>query len=135
MRRMSVRSFLAAVAGACVLVVWAQPASADTQSWCHAVISVNTKYGTMKNKRFLPATSVPAGAWKKVIDATLAGQSRFIAATPASILTAVKHEVAWFAKVRANNYQLTTSPAPLTAAEIKKIAAFEKSQCGISFAT
>jgi hypothetical protein len=132
---MTMRPFLAVVAAVCVLVAWAQPASADTQSWCHAVISVNTKYGTMKNKRFLPPTSIPAGAWKKVIDATLAGQSRWIAMTPASILTAVKHEVAWFAKVRANHYLQTTSPAPMTAADIHKIAAFEKTQCGISFSS
>ena len=130
------RPFLAAAAAAaCVLVAWVQPASADTQSWCHAVISVNTKYGTMKNKRFVAPTLVPAGAWKKVIDATLAGQSKFIAATPAAILTAVKHEVAWFAKVRANHYVLTTSPAPMTVADVRKISAFEKTQCGISFAS
>jgi hypothetical protein len=105
----------------------------DTKSWCTAVIQVNTEYGTMKNKRFLPPGQVPVSAWKKVIDATLAGQSEYIARTPAEIKTAVKHQVAWFAKVKANHYSLKTSPAPMTIADVQKIAAFEKTKCGITF--
>ena len=32
--------------------------AADTKSWCAAVIATNTKYGTMKNKTFLPIDKV-----------------------------------------------------------------------------
>ncbi len=43
------------------------------KAWCDAVIQVNTKYGTMNNKRFLPNSQVPLSAWKKVVDAAVAG--------------------------------------------------------------
>ena len=62
---------------------------ADTKSWCAAVIATNTKYGVMKNKTFIPIDKVSPTAWKNVVDAAVAGRSRFIALAPASIKTAV----------------------------------------------
>lgn len=133
---MTMRTLLALVLVAGVLVTAVQPADArttDTKAWCAAVIQVNTKYGTMKNKRFLPPGQVPLNAWKKVIDATLARRAQYVALAPAAIKTAVKHQVAWFAKVKANHYLLTTSPAPMTIADVHQIADFEKTKCGITF--
>jgi hypothetical protein len=113
--------------------VGARPA--DTKGWCAAVIQTNTKYGTMKHKQFLPPGQVPLSSWKKVIDATLARQSQYIAIAPAPLKTAIKHQVAWFARVKANHYSLKTPLAPMTVADARKISAFEKAKCGITFAT
>ena len=132
---MSMRMFLALVVTLCAFAVSVQPAAADTKGWCNAVISVNTKYGTMKNKRFLFPTQVPPSSWKKVIDTTLANQNQYIALAPGSIKTAVKHQVAWFKKVKANHYNLRTPLAPMTIAEVHAIANFEKTKCGITFST
>jgi hypothetical protein len=108
--------------------------AADTQSWCAAVIATNTKYGTMKNKTFISIDKVSPTAWKNVVDAAVAGRRRFIALAPASIKTAVTHEMAYFVHLKANHYSQSTPLAPWTLAEVKKITNFEKTQCGIKFA-
>lgn len=107
--------------------------AADTKSWCAAVIETNTKYGTMKNKTFLSVRNVPLSAWKKVVDAAVAGRSRFIALAPSSIKTAVAHEMAYFAHIKANHYSQTTPLTPWTVAEVTMITNFEKTKCGIKF--
>ena len=107
--------------------------AADTRAWCKAVIDTNTKAGTMKNKRFLPVSSVPPSAWKKVVDAAVANRSRYLAIAPSEIRTAVKHQLAWFARVKANKYAPNTPLAPLTIADIRLITNFERTRCGITF--
>ena len=108
--------------------------AADTRSWCAAVIATNTKYGTMKNKTFIATDKLSPTAWKNVVDAAVAGRKRFIALAPASIKTAVTHEMAYFVHLKANHYAQSTPLAPWTLAEVKKITNFEKTQCGIKFA-
>ncbi len=108
--------------------------AADTRSWCAAVIATNTKYGTMKNKTFISTDKISPTTWKNVVDAAVAGRSRFIALAPASIKTAVTHEMAYFVHLKANHYAQSTPLAPWTLAEVKKITNFEKTQCGIKFA-
>ena len=108
--------------------------AADTKSWCAAVIATNTKYGTMKNKTFISIDKLSPTAWKNVVDAAVAGRSRFIALAPASIKKAVTHEMAYFVHLKANHYAQSTPFAPWTLAEVKKITNFEKTQCGIKFA-
>jgi hypothetical protein len=107
--------------------------AADTRAWCKAVIDTNTKAGTMKNKRFLPVSSVPPSAWKKVVDAAVAGGDRFIALAPNSIRTAVKHEIEWFKRIKANHYSTTTPLGSWTVAEVRQITNFERTKCGITF--
>jgi hypothetical protein len=107
--------------------------AADAKSWCAAVIATNTKLGTMKNKTFISTAKVSPTAWKNVVDAAVAGRSRFIALAPSSIKTAVAHEMAYFAHIKANHYAKTTPLAPWTIAEVNKITNFEKTQCGIKF--
>ena len=63
----------------------------------------------------------------------MTGRSRFIALAPASIKTAVTHQMAYFVHLKANHYSQWTPVAPWTLAEVKKIANFEKTQCGIKF--
>jgi hypothetical protein len=107
--------------------------AADARSWCAAVIATNTKYGTMKNKTFVSTAKLSPTAWKNVVDAAVAGRSRFIALAPSSIKTAVAHEMAYFSHIKANHYAQSTPLAPWTLAEVKKITNFEKTQCGIKF--
>ena len=105
--------------------------AADTQSWCAAVIAINTKYGAMKDKTFIASRT--AFRFKDFVDATVAGRSRFIALAPASIKTAVTHQMAYFVRLKANHYSERTPVAPWTLAEVKKIVNFEKTQCGIKW--
>jgi len=105
--------------------------AADAQSWCAAVIAISTKYGGMKNKTI--TTSRAAFKFKDFVDATVAGRSRFIALAPASIKTAVTHQMAYFVRLKANHYSERTPVAPWTLAEVKKIVNFEKTQCGIKW--
>ena len=130
----AVLALVAALGGTATAASSSSTRAADTKAWCNAVISVNTKYGTMKNKRYLPVDKVPLSAWKGVIDSAVAGRSRWLAITPASIKTAVTHELAWFAHVKANHYNLGGTPtAPYTAADAKKITGFQAKYCGIKY--
>jgi hypothetical protein len=104
----------------------------DTKAWCKAVIDTNTKYGTMRNKRFLSPLRVPLSAWKKVIDVAVANGDHFVAIAPSEIKTAVRHQIAWFKKVKANHYAQTTALAPMTLADVKAISNFERTKCGIT---
>jgi hypothetical protein len=72
-------------------------------------------------------------AWKKVVDAAVAGRSHYLTLAPSSIKTAVKHQLAWFANVKANHYSLRTPIAPMTIGDVKKITEFERTKCGIKF--
>ena len=107
----------------------------DTKSWCKAVIDANTRAGTMKNKRFLAPAKITPVMWKKVVDAAVANGDKYIALAPSSIKTAVTHQIAYFKHIKANHYSKTTPLAPMTLADVKKITNFERTQCGITFAT
>ena len=64
------------------------------------------------------------------------GRERFIALAPSSIRTAVKHEIAWFRRIKANpHYSNQTPLGSFSLSDNKKIANFEKTQCGITFST
>lgn len=130
-----VRVLLVLVFVACVGAVSVEPVSAGNgKRWCAAVIQVNTKYGTMRNKRYFLPSQVSPSAWKHVVDATLAGRRRYISLAPNSIKTAVKHQVAWYVKVRAHHYSRSTPYSPLTFADIKNLTNFQVTECGITFA-
>jgi len=108
--------------------------SSDAKQWCALVIKLNTKYGTMKNKRYLPEAMVSPQAWKRVIDAAVTQRSRLLAVTPKSIKTAMTHELDWFARVKKNNYNRVTTPlGSFTIADITKLTNFQRTQCGIIF--
>lgn len=127
---------LAAIATAFAVSVQAVGArTTDTKGWCNAVIQTNTKAGTMKNKRFLLPGQYPPSAWKKVVDAAVANRDRYLALAPAEIKIPVKHQLAWFAKIKANHYKFPASSAPMTVADVKAITNFEKTKCGIKFGT
>ena len=87
----------------------------------------------MRNKRFLPTAAVPASAWKKVVDVAVASGDRFIALAPSSIRTAVRHEIEWFRRIKANHYSSATPLGSWRVSEVKQITNFEKTRCGISF--
>ena len=107
----------------------------SAKAWCALVIKINTKYGTMRNKRYLPEGQVPASAWEGVVDAAVAERSRILAVTPSSIRKAMTHELAWFARVKANHYNRATPLASFTIADITKLTNFQRTQCGITFSS
>jgi hypothetical protein len=106
----------------------------NTGEWCALTIQLNTKYGTMKNKHYL-AQSSPAylKAFVNVVNAALAGRAQYLAVTPAEIKTAVTHEFGYFANLKASGFTTTTPLAPLTIGDVKKLIAFQKQKCGITF--
>jgi hypothetical protein len=119
----------------CALVACAQPASAgNAKGWCAEVVRLNTKYGTMRNQRYLLPSQVSLGAWKHLVYATLAERRRYIALAPTSIKTAVKHQIAWYIKVKANHYSKTTPYRPLTSVDTRKLIVFESTHCGVTYA-
>ena len=136
------RTALAALLAAALL---ASPAAATTRAatypvkaanaaqWCALVIQINTKYGTMKSKRFVPLAKVPPSTWKALVDAAVAERGHLIALAPSEIKKAVTHELAWFARIKANHYSKATPLGPWTAAEIGQITNFERTKCGIKF--
>ena len=141
----TVRHLGAALAALVAAVLLASPAAAMTRAaaspvgaanaaqWCALVIQINTKYGTMKNKRFLPLAKLPPSTWKALVNAAVAGRSRLIALAPSEIKKAVTDELAWFARIKANHYSKATPLGSWTAAEISQITNFERTKCGIKF--
>ena len=97
------------------------------------MIQINTKYGTMKNKRFLPLAKVPPSAWKGLVDTAVAERSHLIAVAPSEIKKALTHELAWFARIKANHYSKATPLGSWTPAEVGQITNFERTKCGIKF--
>jgi hypothetical protein len=130
-----VRALLVLLIVTCGVAGSVEPASAgNAKRWCAAVIQVNTKYGTMRHKRYFLPSQVSPSAWRHVVEATLAGRRRYISLAPSSIKTAVKHQVAWYVKVRATTTRGRTPYSPLTFADIRDLTNFQVTECGITFA-
>jgi hypothetical protein len=104
----------------------------NTAAWCALVIQLNTKYGVMKNKHYLPINTVPPKAQKAVISAGLAHRTQILALTPTVIKKATSDELTYFAHLRASGYSLQVSPAPFTVAEARQLLIFQHAKCGIT---
>ncbi len=108
----------------------AQTAStSDTAGWCALVIKINTSAGYMKHKHYGKLTPK---LFKAVIEAGQGYGAGLIAAAPSSIKAATKHEVAWLAKARANGYNPATPGGAFSAADARKLIAFQHAHCGIT---
>jgi hypothetical protein len=144
-RQRAPRQLLTALAACVAAVCLASPVAAMPQAasthtgasnaaqLCALVIQINTKYGAMKNKRFIPISKVTPSVWKAVVDAAVRERSHLLAVSPSDIKKAVTHELAWFAHIKANHYAKSTPLAPLTIAEAGQITNFERTKCGIKF--
>jgi hypothetical protein len=126
-----VLAVLLVLAGALTLVVPAMSRTSNTAQWCAAVIKINTQYGTMKNKRYLPQDKVTQKQRVAVYEAALKQKGKLLSITPKSIKTAQQHELTFFANLKANHWSPTTPLAPMTIADIHKLSAFQRTQCGI----
>jgi hypothetical protein len=107
--------------------------AANAAQLCALVIQINTKYGAMKNKRFLPTSKVTPSGWKAIVDAAVTERSHLLAVAPSDIKKALTHELAWFARIKANHYSKSTPLAPWTVTEVGQITNFERTKCGIKF--
>ena len=103
--------------------------------WCASVIRINTQFGTMKNKRYLPIGQLSKKAIVAVMEYALKNRAKLLAITPNEIRTAQFHELAFYTKLKANHYASTTPLGPFTLADNEKLIAFQKVKCGIKFAT
>jgi hypothetical protein len=132
----SLLPILAVAAAAVLLVAFAWPAGAALQStgaWCALVIKVNTKYGTMKNKRYLPLTVVSRRAMMSVIKASVsANKAAILAVTPSEIKRAQAHELAYFASLVAHGFAASTPIGSFTAADATQLTDFQHAHCGIT---
>ena len=103
--------------------------------WCASVIRINTQFGTMKNKRYLPTGQLSKKAIVAVMEYALKNRAKLLAITPNEIRTAQVHELGFYAKLKANHYAPSTPLGPFTLADNEKLIAFQKAKCGIRFAT
>jgi hypothetical protein len=144
LRRWTIRHRGAVLAALVTAVLLAAPAAAtrgasgsskgarDVVKLCALMIKINTEHGMIKNKHFVPYTTLPPSQWKGLVDDTVAARSRVIALAPGEIKKAVTDEVGWFARVKANHYSKTTPFGSWTSAEISQINSWESTKCGIS---
>ena len=112
--------------------VTSSSSTASTAAWCAAVIRINTRFGTMKNKRYLPQSEVSDKARIAVVEYALAHRGQLLALTPSQIKKAQRDELAFYARWKANHYARTTGLAPMTIAEYKQLAEFQRTKCGIT---
>jgi hypothetical protein len=96
------------------------------------VIRINTRFGTMKNKRYLPANQVSTKMRIAVFEYALAHRSQLLGITPAEIKPAQQRQLVFFARLKANHYSPTTGLAPMTLADIKQLASYQRTRCGIT---
>lgn len=144
-QRRASRQLAAGLAALAAAVLLASPAAASTRTasspaeaanaaqLCALVIQINTKYGTMKNKRFVPIDTVKPSVWKAIVDAAVANRNRLLAVAPSEIKKALSHELGWFVRIKANHYSKATPLGSWTSAEIAEITNFERTKCGIKF--
>jgi len=86
----------------------------------------------MKNKTYIPQSELPDRVRIAVIEAALKGRSQLLAITPTEIKRAQRDELEYFAHLKANHYAWRTTPrAPLTVAELRQLANFQRTKCGI----
>lgn len=110
------------------------PVSAgDTQAWCALVIKINTESGRMKNKRYLPERMVLPSTWKTLVDAVVADSDHLLAVTPSPVKSAESRGLDWFARVKANQYDSSTSFGSFTRRDREQVTDFQKTRCGIRF--
>jgi hypothetical protein len=103
----------------------------DTGSWCAAVIRMNTQFGTMKNKRYLPPVQVSTKALRAVITYAAAHRMELLAATPAEIKTAQTHELVYFTHLVVTKFSPRTPLLPYTHTDAVTLLDYQHAHCGI----
>jgi hypothetical protein len=112
--------------------VAATSTGSDTPAWCAMVIQINTKYGAMKNKHYLPGAKVPLKSQEAIISAAVAQSAQILKITPAAIKKAMSDELTYYAHLKARNYASPASLAPFTIAEAGQLLDFQHAKCGIT---
>ena len=104
----------------------------SAKAWCALVIQINTRYGAMKNKHYLPGNQVSVKSQKAIISAAVAQRARILAVTPIVIKKAVTDELTYYARLKARGYSNPASLAPFTIAEAGQLLTFQHTKCGIT---
>ena len=107
-------------------------AAQNPKAWCALVIQINTQYGAMKNKRYLPGNKVPLKSQKALISATISQRTQILAVTPTVIKKAMTDLLTYYARLKARGYSNPALTAPLTIAEAGKLLDYQHKYCGIT---
>jgi hypothetical protein len=105
----------------------------NAEAWCALVIDINTRYGYMKDKRYLPAQQVSPDTFKAIGEEGISRRDEILAITPPEIKDAMTAELDYFAASKANNFSATTPLDSFTPALQQQLVTFQTDQCGISF--
>ena len=107
-------------------------AAQNPKAWCALVIQINTQYGAMKYKRYLPGNKVSLKSQKALISATIAQRTQILAVTPTVIKKAMTDLLTYYARLKARGYSNPALTAPLTIAEAGKLLDYQHKYCGIT---
>ena len=107
-------------------------AGPSAKAWCALVIQINTQYGAMKNKRYLPGNKVPLKSQKALISTAIAQRTQILAVTPTVIKKAMTDLLTYYARLKARGYSNPALTAPLTIAEAGKLLDYQHKYCGIT---
>ena len=103
------------------------------ESYCAVVIQVNTQYGTLIDKHFVPATQWTQAQRTGIVTFALAHRDEFLAATPPELRPDIELELQWYQSIADHGYSWTDAPYPAGLPEAaKRIVAFQQKYCGIS---
>jgi hypothetical protein len=107
-------------------------ASPSAKAWCAIVIKINTHYGAMKNKHYLPPNQVPVKSQKAIVSAGVAQRAQILAVTPPEIKKAMTDELTYYARLKARGYTNPASLTPFTIAEAGQLLNFQHIKCSIT---
>lgn len=123
--------FVAAVVA--VPIAAAAPARAtDRAAWCAAVIKINTRFGTMKNKRYIQSALSSPAKRQAVVRYAVAHKAHILAITPKEIKKAQIHELTFYANLVENDFATSTPLAPFTFADSTQLLDYQHEHCGIT---
>ncbi|MCI0686816.1 MAG: hypothetical protein L0Y54_06200 [Sporichthyaceae bacterium] len=109
----------------------------DAAAWCDLVIRVNTKWGLMVNKHYLPPGEVAMEQLVGLVDEALAGANQYVAASPPAIRRAVEIQLQYFQALKDHNFDVTSVLLPDAefAQATEDLNAFQEDKCGVTFDT
>lgn len=107
-------------------------AGPSAKAWCMLAIKINTQYGTMKNKHYLPGNKVPLKSQEALISAAIAQRTQILAVTPTVIKKAMTDELTYYAHLKARGYTNPGLLTPFTIAEAGQLLTYQHKYCGIT---
>jgi len=105
---------------------------ASPTAWCKIVIQINTKYGAIRNKRFVSPKLIPLASQRALISASVAHRDQILAVTPTVIKKAMADELTYYASLKARGYRNPALLGPFTIAEAGQLLTYSITKCGLT---